>query len=469
MAASIKKTFCTLRFIVNNSHCFSFTGYIASIFVDKGFDDIRYTNMRDRSASELKLYYAVQYGHLSTARELVEHGIDVNASYYPRSDSLLHDAVINGSLPMVQLLLDHGATIFAGEDNNTPLHLAARTEKEEIGIFRVLIENGASCNDKSYMGNTPFHLALSRRSLKVIQMLLIYGADIAAKNNNGMTAIHMAARNRHHVDVLEYMLELGLDIQKRSDNHWSALHYAAQFRNFKGCELLLKHGALATAEAHLTDDVPLILAIKKKPLEPPCEYEQMRTVQVLLEHGADMIDKSRGKCRSVLKIATEEKVSEGVTNVLIQHMAKMHHLNVELNEEDRQIIENEDRHKRYYQMCLQELGKMKQMMFYHRVSVFHILTESEKVISGLARNEEIIEAFEGGDYGDEFPIYFPSVKTRFHAKVEENRFRHTAAEILGNLFEFNDPFHPIVQKILSYLNNKDLIPLRTGCHDESSL
>lgn len=62
--------------------------------------------------------------------------------------------------------------------------------------------------------------------------------------------------------VLEFLLKKGFDTET-SDNHDRvALHHAAMISNFEGCELLLKRGANIAKKSNITDETPLIAAIK---------------------------------------------------------------------------------------------------------------------------------------------------------------------------------------------------------------
>lgn len=73
-----------------------------------------------------------------------------------------------------------------------------------------------------------------------------------------------------------------------------------------------------------------------------------------------------------------------------------------------------------------------------------------------ARNEELVEALEKENYERKFPIYFTLLQKKFYDEVERQRLRKRAANVLSNIFEFNDAFHPVNKKILSFLGDQDL-------------
>lgn len=156
-----------------------------------------------------------------------------------------------------------------------------------------------------------------------------------------------------------------------------------------------------------------------------------------------------------MEIAVTESSTEN-TDLIIQQVAKMVYLDLPINECDRQIIEtdclNTD-HSYYYKMCMRELEGMKETKFYNNMSVFDILMGSDKVVADYARNNELVEALEKGDFSECFPIYFASLNKKFQFKVEQQKFRKKAATTLSNLLNLNDVVN---QKILSYMGDENL-------------
>lgn len=131
-------------------------------------------------------------------------------------------------------------------------------------------------------------------------------------------------------------------------------------------------------------------------------------------------------------------------------------MDLQINEYDRQTIENENCYREYYRRCLHELEDMKEMKLYNNVSIFDIFMKSPQVISRYARNEELVRAFQEIDFSYKFPVYFAWLKVKFCAEVEKQRLRHMVAKYLANVFKFNDPSHQVNQKILSFLSDENL-------------
>lgn len=94
---------------------------------------------------------------------------------------------------------------------------------------------------------------------------------------------------------------------------------------------------------------------------------------------------------------------------------------------------------------------------YDNLAILSVLMNSDKVISGHAKNEELIKVLDEKDYENTFPIYFTWLKKRFDVEVKKQRLRKTAAKILSNLLNLNDPNHLVNQNILNYLPDEHVL------------
>lgn len=397
---------------------------------------------------------------LALILNMIGNGTNVN-EYDINGYTPLHLAVSQGNLRVIQLLLEHGTEISLKDflSRRTSLGAAAygmrRKSPDEIyDIYKFLLERGANCNEQDAEQHTPFLDALMFHSLKVIKLLLEHGADVRAVSGINETALHFAARNTN-LDVIKFILDKGFDIEcSTTRSGYSPLHFAVQFRNSEGCKFLLQRDAMVSRQT--TNGItPLIIAVTHKSVDRGSgEMDQVNIVQILLDFGANVSEKTRS--RSVLKIASMRNASEEVRNLLMRHVATMQSLSLTIDADDQQLINNKKCYRDYYQRCLQELENMKETKFYNNLSLFNILTESKKVIAAYARNQELVDALEGNDYESKFPVYYVWLKNRFDIEVKKQRLRSAAAKVLGDLFKLNDPLHPANQKIISYLSDEDL-------------
>lgn len=197
------------------------------------------------------------------------------------------------------------------------------------------------------------------------------------------------------------------------------MHYAALSRNFEGCELFLKAGINVNSRSNQPDAcTPLGLVVSFPALfYSNYENERRKTVEILLEYGANIDDKTDG--RSILEVASWNAGSlerqrfgnqnlssyvDDIRYVFMRHVAKMDCMNLRITENDRQAIERYSFYKGYYESCADELRIMKNTIIHNNVSVFNILMDSEESISRYAENEELVAALERKDYDNEFPI-----------------------------------------------------------------
>jgi ankyrin repeat protein len=99
------------------------------------------------------------FGHLETARHLLDAGADPNlASNNALRVSPLHSAVAAGSAPLVELLLARGANPNVGEGSGySPLHSAAGQGNR--AIIAMLVGSGADRGRKANDGKTPADVA----------------------------------------------------------------------------------------------------------------------------------------------------------------------------------------------------------------------------------------------------------------------------------------------------------------------
>lgn len=392
---------------------------------------------------------------LDTARCMIEEGINID--YWPSFGTgfatALQFAIKRSNLRAVRFLVEQGAdpNHYGWWLYSSPLYdaiIAFDGGEESYGILKLLLETGANCNTRCFDNDAAriFLRAFKSKSLECIKLLLDHGADIKAKTKSGKTALHYCAIQNSQVDVIRFLLDQGFDIECADDENQSALYYAVRYKNVEVCEFLLRGGA--NVNRRNSCGVPLLtLAVRMERI--PDEL-----VQVLLEYGADVTYKI--KVDSALQIVDRVNYERGAARLLIQQMAKMEYSHLSYNECDRQIIENDIKYSKHYEKCMQELRDMKMAKFYKDVSVLDIFMESEKVQSGYAKDEKLVEALEKRAYGRRFPIYFPSLMKKFLAKVQRQQLQRTAAETLKCLFKFNDPLHIVNRKILGYMRDDNL-------------
>lgn len=233
-------------------------------------------------------------------------GLALAAAPPALAESALHKAARAGNLAEVQKLLDSGADVNLFEQGKTPLHHAALISPNPE-VVQALLDAGARVDLKGHNGMTALHFAAvdptpdgradasdakvkagpdeTARRLEVIQLLLDAGATTYAKNEDGLTPLHLAAGHYWDPEVVDALLLAGAFVDARAENDATPLHFAAAFNgNPETTRLLLDAGADANAQdtGGLT---PLHLASR---------FRGYATVaQLLLGAGADVNAKDR--------------------------------------------------------------------------------------------------------------------------------------------------------------------------------
>ena len=174
-------------------------------------------------------------------------------------------------------------------------------------ITQLLLEYGADANARDDNGRTLLHIHIIKNK-EIAQLLLKHGADVNAKNKRGEIALHTAENK----GVAQLLLEHGADANARDNNGKTPLHIT---ENKEIAQLLLEHGADVNAkDRHET--TPLHWWTRREDV-----------AQLLLEHGADVNAKDndgRTPLRyAVIRRRTYKSVIEGRVQLLLEHGAKV--------------------------------------------------------------------------------------------------------------------------------------------------
>jgi hypothetical protein len=162
------------------------------------------------SDSLTALHLAANNGNARLVQLLLQAGAEVDARSAADSLTPLHYAA---SAEVVQLLLQAGADVHAktSSTGQTALHLAADAEAAGIidtSMVQMLLDHGASVNCTSTNGSTPLHVAAAQGKVEMVQLLLRRGAIISRETDTGATAL-TAALTKQHTSVVQLLLNEG--------------------------------------------------------------------------------------------------------------------------------------------------------------------------------------------------------------------------------------------------------------------
>lgn len=163
------------------------------------------------------LHLAAFSGHWDIVAVLVRYGANLDESA-GAGDSLLHWAVVQEDFEAVDELLRLGATVSVTDRNGwTPLHIASFLNEKDIA--RPLIQNGADVNATAEINETPIMMAISRGSVKVVDLLLkIPNIELEHRSrrylHSNCTALGMAV-TEGNIDIVRKLVIKGTTIDSQ--------------------------------------------------------------------------------------------------------------------------------------------------------------------------------------------------------------------------------------------------------------
>ncbi|KAM9353515.1 B-cell lymphoma 3 protein homolog [Symphorus nematophorus] len=223
------------------------------------------------------------------------------------------------------------------EDGDTALHIAV--VQGEFAIFYQLIQllrlARRSLDIYNNLRQTPLHLAVITQQAKMVEALLVEGADPAALDRNGQTAIHLCCEYNQR-DCLSVVLSHSSSttcLEIRNYEGLSPLHLAVLRSHKDLARMLLNAGADINAMDIKSGQSPLMHAVESNnadmvhflieggcdvnsqsysgntALHSACGRGQVDTVRLLLKSGADSSLKNYHNDTPVM-VAKNKKIAD---------------------------------------------------------------------------------------------------------------------------------------------------------------
>lgn len=204
-------------------------------------------------------------------------------------ERILENAVIHGQRDILLKLIDAGARINRpyGNDQRQLIHLAARSLQPDV--LYLLLMHGADPNCRGKPGIeggalVPLESALlggSDRSesvdrIRTVQILLEAGANPNVVYENTGGSLFQMAVGSGYLKIAEMMVQKGASINYADNEGITALIVAAYVGNETAVEWLLQRGALVNAVSN-----------KGTAITRAAERGHAGTVKILLKYGAD--------------------------------------------------------------------------------------------------------------------------------------------------------------------------------------
>ena len=250
------------------------------------------------------IHAAAMYGQVDIVETLLLYGFSLEDKTTSIGSRPLHIAAQSGNVPMVQLLMGHGAEISAENHlGEQPIHLAAKSGL--IEVLTILIEGGAVLDYSDSGGRQPLHCAAeSSDQPSVIDFLVGMGADLNARRTNisKERPLDIACR-RGLLENIRILLELGAEVNG-----------SCKYGSLPAFEALMKGGNGSPPQIPVTGTVLHILMSAL-----PQEIEKLEVItKLLFEHGVD-VDAQDENGDTVLHLIAGQTSSSLCT----RHLAKV--------------------------------------------------------------------------------------------------------------------------------------------------
>ena len=202
-------------------------------------------NTRDGEARTV-LMIAAKFNDVEIAKLLIDKGADVNAMDFEKKTVVMY-ASEGGGIKIAEMLLDRLADPNVQSDVGMTALMFASMEDRRIGVVKLLIANGNLIDRQNNDGETALMIAANRGAIKNVGLLIDHGADIHAigydEERTQFTSVLMEGVIGMKKEVVSLLLERGVDINYRDDNGNTALIWAVTQRDAAIVKILVDNKA----------------------------------------------------------------------------------------------------------------------------------------------------------------------------------------------------------------------------------
>ena len=190
---------------------------VFKFFIDHGLD----INHKDHNGNS-PFMNAAMVNSMEVVTFLSDYVKDVNATN-KEGRSALAMAVSRNTVEVVKFLIEKGAEVngIDAKGNSLAYELlnTYRNSKNEAfdTKLKVLTKAGLDVSKTQGDGKTLYHLAVEKQNLELLKRLKDFKIDINAKNNDGLTPLHLAAMKAENLDIINYLIAIGADKTLKTD------------------------------------------------------------------------------------------------------------------------------------------------------------------------------------------------------------------------------------------------------------
>ncbi|CAH2014954.1 unnamed protein product [Acanthoscelides obtectus] len=240
------------------------------------------------------LRLAVFGGNVPVVRLLLEKGARIVHSHH-----LMHSAVMNNSLEIIQMLLESGGLVNARDDEGgTPLMVAC--SRKNIPLARYLISRGADANHVSHVdGKTALHVCAmevreSKAASQLVELLVTNGADMNFSSYQGLPLHYSIVMDNKAVATK--MVQLGADVNLKDERIiFDALSFAMRYADLELVKIIIFAGFKLS---NMRCDP---WQMRKEQIDAKCEFlHYVKTNPLSLKELSRIVVRRQLGCRDLL-------------------------------------------------------------------------------------------------------------------------------------------------------------------------
>lgn len=217
-------------------------------------------------------------------RWLLEHGADANLSWGELGDAPLHVAAERWDVPMVELLVQHGADIHKRRADGRTAHTVAAMHGND-GIAAWLLAHGAT-SELSPLES--FISACARGDRTRADAMLRAHPHLRAELRTEHHLLMQVPAGRGDAAILETMLASGFDANAKDNEGVTALHKAAMDGRAEAVRVLLAYGASVHALDGMFSATPLVWAAEGWSHGPRAGADHVGVARLLIAAGSSL-------------------------------------------------------------------------------------------------------------------------------------------------------------------------------------
>ncbi len=221
------------------------------------------------------LYIPIKYNYIDLINTILEYdkktiSVSICNVRDAKGNTSLHYAIKNKNLEIVRKLIQAGSNpLFENINSMNALHFAVYSrEYDVIKFILASIDNEKKINilvnSRISTGETALHFACNLQEIKIIQLLLDYGANPNIVSMSQEASILQYAVNLGNRKIVEILMKTNnININHQDIHGNTALHYCVIENNGDIFDLLTKNDNINVNLWNMNGEIPLHICIEK--------------------------------------------------------------------------------------------------------------------------------------------------------------------------------------------------------------